>query len=260
MPMSHLICNLSMVPLRAEPSDRAEMCSQILFGEMMTLIAEKGNWLQVSCDFDEYRGWIDYKQCRPVTEAFTEHFRSAPSPAVFELLQIAFNESRKIALPVVLGSTLPGLKGNAFMIDEDQYSYDGQSLMSRISTREAICQTALMYLNAPYLWGGRSPFGIDCSGLVQIVYRIHGFRLHRDAVQQAAQGTQVSFASEAEPGDVAFFENEEGQIIHTGIILQDHKIIHASGRVRIDELDHEGIYNKEQQRYTHKLRLIRSHL
>jgi cell wall-associated NlpC family hydrolase len=152
------------------------------------------------------------------------------------------------------------MKDKRFTIDEDAYSFDGQAFLSGNSTREAIVDTALMYLNSPYLWGGRSPFGIDCSGLVQMVYRIHGYKLLRDAAMQSSQGTQVSFVEAAEPGDVAFFENQEGQIIHTGILLAGGKIIHASGRVRIDDIDHEGIYNRELNKYTHKLRLIKSFL
>jgi cell wall-associated NlpC family hydrolase len=143
-------------------------------------------------------------------------------------------------------------------VDDDQYTYDGQSLRCSNATRGSICDTALLYLNAPYLWGGRSPFGIDCSGLVQMVFRINGFRMKRDASMQAGQGSQVSFADSAEPGDIAFFENEEGIISHTGIVLHGKKIIHASGRVRIDDLDHEGIFNQELKKYTHKLRLIKT--
>jgi gamma-D-glutamyl-L-lysine dipeptidyl-peptidase len=256
--MSSAICNLSMVPLRAEPSDRSEMVSQLLFGELISITEEYGNWLQIKCDFDGYTGWMDYKQCRPVTDEFVEKFKSFPSPVSFELLQIVFNESRHIALPVVLGSTLPNLTNQAFYIDEDRYAYDGQSFKHENITRKFLCETAMLYLHSPYLWGGRSPFGIDCSGLTQMVYRICGYRLHRDAAEQSKQGSIVSFASEAAPGDLAFFDNEEGQIIHVGIILQGHKILHSSGRVKIEDLDHEGIFNVELQKYTHKLRLIKS--
>jgi hypothetical protein len=256
--MSFAICNLSLVPVRNEPTDRAEMVSQLLFGELFHIEKQEGSWLFITCDFDSYQGWIDVKQCRPVSNEFVEIFKSSPSPVSTEFLQIVFNESRKIAIPVVLGSTLPNFINNSFYIDDDKYSFDGPSFLASNVTRERICETAILYLNSPYLWGGRSPFGIDCSGLVQIVYRINGYKLRRDAAQQSTQGGQVSFASEAAPGDLAFFENEEGNIIHTGIILPGNKIIHSSGRVKIDDLDHEGIYSQEFQRYTHKLRLIKS--
>ncbi len=256
--MSYAICNLSQVPLRAEPSDRAEMVSQLLFGELVRLLKQEGSWLRVQCEYDQYEGWIDIKQCRPVSEMYVEKYTSSRSPVSYDLLQIAFNETRKIALPVVLGSTLPALENQKFMLDDDEYSFDGQSYFPDNATRGMICKTSLLYLNSPYLWGGRSPFGIDCSGLVQMVFRMNGYRVPRDASQQALMGESVSFVSEAEPGDVAFFDNEEGAIIHTGIILPNYKIIHASGRVRIDDLDHEGIFNQDLQKYSHHLRTIRS--
>ena len=114
-----------------------------------------------------------------------------------------------------------------------------------------------MYLNAPYLWGGKTPFGIDCSGFTQMVYKLNGFALPRDAYQQAEIGETLSFVEEAEPGDLAFFDDDEGNIIHVGMVLEQGTIIHASGKVRIDALDHQGIYNKELKNYSHKLRLIK---
>jgi len=115
----------------------------------------------------------------------------------------------------------------------------------------------MMYLNAPYLWGGRSPFGIDCSGFTQVIYKLNGFKLPRDASQQATIGETLSFIEESESGDLAFFDNEEGNIIHVGIMLENNNIIHASGKVRIDKIDHQGIFNSETNTYSHRLRLIK---
>jgi gamma-D-glutamyl-L-lysine dipeptidyl-peptidase len=255
--MSAAVCNLSLVPLRAEPAHRAEMVSQLLFGELISIDEEQGDWLHVSCDFDRYQGWLHYKQCRPVSPEYVEKFRSNPSPMCSELLQIVFNESRHIAIPITLGSILPNLSDGFFHIDEDKYKYDGQSFRRASASRKQICDTAYLYLNSPYMWGGRSPFGIDCSGLVQMVYKICGYKLPRDAAQQSCKGSGVSFASQALPGDIAFFDNEEGQIVHTGIILENNRIIHSSGRVRVDNLDHEGIFDHDLKKYTHKLRLIK---
>jgi gamma-D-glutamyl-L-lysine dipeptidyl-peptidase len=112
-------------------------------------------------------------------------------------------------------------------------------------------------LNSPYLWGGKTPFGIDCSGFTQMAYKLAGIKLRRDAWQQAEQGHTINLLEETEPGDLAFFDNDEGNIVHVGIILRDHKIIHAAGKVRIDSIDHYGINNKELKKYTHKLRLIK---
>jgi cell wall-associated NlpC family hydrolase len=119
-----------------------------------------------------------------------------------------------------------------------------------------LIDTAFLYLNSPYLWGGRTPFGIDCSGYSQIVYRMCGVDLPRDASQQAEVGDRLSFIEEATPGDLAFFDNNEGRITHVGILLGDNKIIHASGKVRVDRIDHQGIFNDEMHDYSHHLRLI----
>ena len=115
-----------------------------------------------------------------------------------------------------------------------------------------------MYLNAPYLWGGKTPFGIDCSGFTQMVYRLNGFKLMRDAYEQATQGNALSFIEESSPGDLAFFDNKEGNITHVGIIMENNHIIHAHGKVRIDRLDQTGIYNVDLRTHSHKLRVIKS--
>ena len=123
--------------------------------------------------------------------------------------------------------------------------------------KSEIVHKAFLFLNTPYLWGGKTPFGIDCSGFTQLVYKLCGHTLLRDAKDQATQGEVLSFIEESEPGDLAFFDNEEGVITHVGIIMQDYFIIHASGKVRIDVLDHSGIYNTDTKKHTHKLRVIK---
>ena len=137
------------------------------------------------------------------------------------------------------------------------YEFNGLTTPGFVK-KEKITENALIYLNAPYLWGGRTPLGIDCSGLTQMIYRLQGIDLPRDAYQQAKVGTTLSFIEESEPGDLAFFDNEEGKVIHVGIILKDNHIIHASGKVRIDRIDQQGIFNSEIGNHTHKLRLIKS--
>ena len=137
-----------------------------------------------------------------------------------------------------------------------QHHFEGKSI-SEILPKEHLIETALLYLNTPYLWGGKSPFGIDCSGFTQMVYKLNGYKLLRDASQQATQGEALSFIEESEPGDLAFFDNDEGKITHVGIIMKDNYIIHAHGKVRIDRLDHSGIFNYDVRNHTHKLRVIK---
>ncbi|MBT8272203.1 MAG: C40 family peptidase, partial [Bacteroidia bacterium] len=151
--------------------------------------------------------------------------------------------------PIPLGSSLNGLK--LF-----KHAFDGHKISGK-KKKEHLINTAAMYMNAPYLWGGKTPFGIDCSGFTQMVYKINGYELLRDASQQASQGEALSFIEESEAGDLAFFDNADGDIVHVGIIMKDNYIIHAHGQVRIDRLDHSGIYNMDKRTHTHKLRVIK---
>ena len=159
-----------------------------------------------------------------------------------------------LLIPIPLASSLSFL--NHSEINTVNFDFEGTKI-SGIKPKKELINTAFMYLNAPYLWGGKTPFGIDCSGFTQMVYKLNGYKLLRDASQQAKQGEPLSFIEESEPGDLAFFDNEEGKIIHVGIMMNDNYIIHASGKVRIDRLDHLGIYNVDTGRHTHKLRVIK---
>jgi cell wall-associated NlpC family hydrolase len=158
---------------------------------------------------------------------------------------------------IAIGSTLPFYDNGKFVIGDKQFSHNGLTTNGS-KNKENIVHNAMMFLNAPYLWGGRSPLGIDCSGFTQIAYKLQGIEIPRDAYQQAEIGTTLSFVEESEPGDLAFFDNNEGKITHVGIILKDNFIIHASGKVRIDRIDQQGIFNAEEKKHTHKLRLIKS--
>ncbi|MFI5149954.1 MAG: NlpC/P60 family protein [Bacteroidia bacterium] len=251
------ICHLSLVPCRKEPSDRSEMVTQLLFGEHFTILETAEKWSRIRIAFDEYECWIDNKQflplkinsyntlqtANPIYSTELVHFLSAPDGS---------------ALPILLGSTLPGFSTNKCFIENKEWGYEGQSLVSGTRTeRSRLIETALLYLGAPYLWGGRSPFGIDCSGFTQMVFKLNSKKILRDAWQQSEQGQLLSFPEEAEAGDLAFFDNSEGKIIHTGIILSSNRIIHASGQVRIDRFDHQGIFNTGTGKYSHNLRMLR---
>ena len=154
-----------------------------------------------------------------------------------------------LLLPVVLGSAV--LEAPLL-----PHKFEG-NFNEKTTSKSELINTALLYLNAPYLWGGKTPFGIDCSGLTQMVYKINGYFLKRNAAEQATQGEALSFIEESEPGDLAFFDNDDGVIDHVGLIMKNNYIIHAHGQVRIDRLDHSGIFNTKEKRYTHKLRVIK---
>lgn len=247
------ICNLAVIPLRLEPSDRSEIVSQILFGEHFEILETQKQWRKIKLQFDQYEGWIDEKQIQPISASEFKTLSDLPIVLNGDLVEyISYGNTQ--LLPITLGASVSFLSQAS--INLQQMSFDGLKLEG-IQAKSNLIETAFMYINAPYLWGGKTPFGIDCSGFTQMVYKLNGYALLRDASQQATQGVPLSFIEESEAGDLAFFDNEEGKIIHVGIIMDDNYIIHASGKVRVDRLDHLGIYNAELNKHTHKLRVIK---
>lgn len=247
------ICNLAIIPLRAEASDKSEQVSQLLFGEHFKIIEATAKWSQIELAFDGYIGWIDNKQFQSISEEHYLFLTDAPIVLNADLIEYISTPNNQL-LPIPLGSSLSFLENEE--INTHKFSFDGMKVCGA-KPKSDLVKTAFMYLNAPYLWGGKSPFGIDCSGFTQMVYKLNGHHLLRDASQQATQGEALSFIEESEPGDLAFFDNDEGNIVHVGIMMEDNYIIHASGQVRIDRLDHLGIYNADTNRHTHKLRVIK---
>jgi len=250
------ICNLNSIPLRIEADDTSEMISQILFGEHFTVLETKKQWLYVKLAFDGYRGWIDNKQVEEISNEYFNELQKSNSFFLNELVSYISTNDDKL-IPLTIGVSLPNYNENNFSINNTNYKIDGE-VKKIVLSKKTVVETAFMYLNSPYLWGGKTPFGIDCSGFTQMVYKMNGYKLFRDASQQAKQGEVLSFIEESEPGDLAFFDNDEGNIIHVGIILSNNYIIHASGKVRLDRLDQSGIYNEETNRHTHKLRMIKT--
>lgn len=246
--MQYGICNLSIVPLRFEPSDKTELVSQLLYGDYFKVIEQRKSFSRIRLAFDKYEGWIDKKQYVEITEEQYKGLNKETPVLSYDLIDFVQDESNQL-YPIPLGSLLNGLSIL-------KHTHDGHTVNEQNSKHKLI-ETAFLYINAPYLWGGKTPFGLDCSGFTQMVYKLNGYKLLRDASQQASQGEALSFIEESEPGDLAFFDNIEGDIVHVGIIMKDNYIIHAHGKVRIDRLDHSGIYNAEKREHTHKLRVIK---
>lgn len=245
--------------MRAEPSDKSEMVSQLLLGEHFTIIASEAKWVKIQNVWDNYVGWISNKQFTALTENQFKELNIAMPVMVADIAHVIAHLTTKETMAVVMGSVLPMFNKHAFVMANENYKYEGAiQTVAPKNVRHAIVEASYLYLNSPYLWGGKSPFGIDCSGFTQMVYKLCGQRILRDASQQAQMGNPLSFIEEALPGDLAFFDNEEGKIIHVGIVLKNNKIIHASGCVRIDKLDHQGIYNESTKTYTHNLRVIKN--
>lgn len=246
--MKYGIGNLSIAPLRAEASDKSELVTQLLYGEHFKILEKRKKWSFIQVAFDRYKGWIDNKQFQVIDEETYDTLNNSPLAIASDLVDFVSDASGQLQ-PICLGSHISSVT----YLD---HSFDG-NYVDTPQRKELLINTALMFLNSPYLWGGKTPFGIDCSGFTQTVYKLHGQKLLRDARQQATQGEALSFIEESEAGDLAFFDNDEGNITHVGIIMPDNYIIHAHGKVRIDRLDHSGIYNRDERLHTHRLRVIK---
>ncbi|WP_299247514.1 C40 family peptidase [uncultured Lacinutrix sp.] len=246
--MQYGICNLSIVPLRLEASDTSELVSQVLYGDIFKITEMRKSWCKIRLAFDKYEGWIDTKQLFEIDKEAYDTLHNETPKLSSDLIEFIEDKNQQL-YAVPLGSQLNGLS----LLE---HNFEGEFTQGKKDKSELIT-TAFNYLNTPYLWGGKTPFGIDCSGFTQMVYKMNGYKLLRDASQQATQGEALSFIEESEPGDLAFFDNAEGNIVHVGIIMKDNYIIHAHGKVRIDRLDHSGIYNVDSKIHTHKLRVIK---
>ncbi len=251
------ICNLSVVPLRAEPSDKSELATQLLFGDHFEILERNEKWMLVRVAYDGYEGWIDPKQVEQIDEDSFFKLETAGFICGLKVSQTLITPAGD-TISLLPGSVLPLFDGKFVYINEKAYEFADVATRPDSSTfKKDIAEAASFYLFCPYLWGGKTPFGIDCSGFTQMVFKQFGLKIKRDTWQQAEQGTMVNFLDEANPGDLAFFDNTEGRIIHVGIMLDKHRIIHASGRVRVDRIDNYGIYNEELGRHSHKLRVIK---
>ena len=255
--MNYGICDQAVVPVRIQPGDQQEMCNQLLFGDLVVIKGQVKDWLLIETFDDQYEGWIDQKQISIIkNDLFNELIVSERNYATSLSTEVYNEQNQKLVL--TRGAFLPFYSDGSFLSGNSRYSYSGKvNSSTSIFKPDNLINLAKTYLGSPDLWGGRSPFGIDCSGFVQIVFKMSGLFLPRDASQQVQHGETINFIHEAKTGDLAFFGNEEGVIIHVGILADDTQIIHASGKVRIDAVDHQGIFNTEINKYTHQLRVIK---
>jgi cell wall-associated NlpC family hydrolase len=252
--MSYIISIVPVTPMRAEPSHRSEQVSQILFGEVGIVIETVKDFSKIKCLYDNYEGWCQTSQLENISDA------EANKKSIF--LAPEWNNEISLNNQVVqipFGSSLSLFSNGTFKTDKYEAAYNGAVWNTENGSfiEKNIESLSHKYLNTSYLWGGRSVFGVDCSGFCQVVFKFMNVHLKRDASQQALQGEVVGFLQESKCGDLAFFDNEEGKITHVGIMLDANTIIHSSGKVRIDAIDSAGIINSETGLRTHNLRVIK---
>ncbi len=244
--MRYATSKISQIPVRFSRSEKAEMTNQLLFGEQVEILEEQNNWLLIRSLFDAYEGWIsagfssDFLMFSQIKPEQPQIVVSSPTAQL-----IGVNYQPLISFGSFLSSTDKIAAGTQVIFDPDK------------PTKNALLGYAKALLGVPYLWGGRTVYGMDCSGFIQLIHKVIGIYLPRDASQQALHGTTLNFIEEVQAGDLAFFDNEEGIITHVAMFTDNKHVIHASGYVRLDPIDHQGIYSINQQRYSHKLRILK---
>jgi len=250
--MSFAVCVVPVSPLRSEPSHRSEMVSQQLFGESCNIIETAADhWAKIRCSYEGYEGWC---QDMHVTEISEEEYPKNSSRYTAAVTTEILYKGVPMQLP--FGCSIPTSEALRQRLGIECFA-DTWNPEEALKDAATIRSVAVRFLNTGYLWGGKSIFGIDCSGYTQTVYRYLNIPLLRDAYQQAEQGESIGFLQEAKCGDLAFFDNAAGRITHVGILLNEEEIIHSSGKVRVDRIDAQGIINRETSERTHKLRTIR---
>jgi len=254
--MEYAIVKVPAAPVRRKARHQGEMTNQLLFGDTVKVLKQKGDkWIKVRGLSDGYEGWISKLLLDEVSEKEAKAGIISANVAAEPINTVLINQ---LPMQIPLGASLPALEGSQGKINGLVYQFNGKSInRSEIKPdSSSIKQLVAPWINAPYMWGGKTVFGVDCSGFVQVNFKMLGIDLPRDAWQQAQEGKIVDKLKEAQAGDLAFFDDHD-EIVHVGILLSNDTIIHASGKVRIDRIDKKGIVNSDTGKRTHALRVIK---
>lgn len=258
--MLYGVLSQSITPVRKEPFEHSEMVTQLLFGETFLVLEQHRDWLRVELTHDGYPGWIDVKSSILMDQEEYDLLSIKDALSVASRLFVAKAENDEYPIRLCPGSSLYNYipENGTFSLPGKQYKTFSIPFEPLGNNKlQSIEELAKYFINSPYLWGGRSPYGIDCSGLTQVIFKMVGVSIPRDASQQVFLGQTVEFVSQYRTGDLAFFGNAEGNITHVGIVLNNNHIIHSSGFVRLDKLDQQGIFSVVEKKYTHQLRVVK---
>lgn len=258
--MSYAIALTPVIPMRSAPDEDAEMVSQVLFGEHFKILEERPRWYLIEHAFDGECGWIDWKMATLILDETAMGIEKETLWMVRHPVTDIRRKGDKTPIRISMGTVLPGYDPvkSEFGVEDKRFSIPARSVIEvKPSHLKALLRTAELFLNTSYLWGGRNIFGADCSGFVQVVYRLNGINLPRNARQQIAFGDPVESFEAVYPGDLAFFAKAGGKITHVGIVLTPDTIIHCSGDVHIDKLTAEGIWSDKLQCFTHGAPILR---
>ena len=251
----------SVVPVRTEPREGAEQSTQILFGELCSILEQKPRWNRVKLNLDGQEGWVDAKMITPMSDEEYRTYSKALSSAATVVFPMAYavSENNGQTIPLTAGTRLTNYKDGRFEVLGVGFRIDPN--MVRVQAlemnQENLLQAVRFFLNIPYLWGGKNAMGMDCSGFTQTVMGLFGKYLLRNASEQVTQGEAIASLGEAQAGDLVFFDHEDGKISHVGIVIDSERVIHCSGRVKVEKLDESGIFSAERGEYTHHLVAIR---
>lgn len=259
----------SLVPVRTEPQESAEMSTQMLFGEVCTVLSEQPRWSYIRLLQDGQEGWADAKMIAPLAEREEKQLNEAPYALVVFPMAYAVSENNGQTIPLTAGTRLYNYKDGRFEMLGVGFRIDPSMVIEQTLplNEQNLLQTVRFFLNIPYLWGGKNAMGMDCSGFTQTVLSLFGRTLLRNASQQAVQGEPVESLQNVQAGDLAFFckpDSESKSVTHVGILIDSARIIHCSGRVKVEKIDPQGIFSVEQAdaahpqgQYTHMLLNIR---
>lgn len=265
----------SIIPVRSNPQESSEQQTQILFGETCTIIEQKPRWNRVKLDSDGQEGWVDSKMVTPMAKKEYNTYKKDYEQAALVAYPMAYaiSENNGQTIPLTAGTRLTKYNNGSFSVLGVRFRIDPAMVLANYLTfdEQHLIQVLRFFLNVPYLWGGKNAMGMDCSGFTQVIMSLFGKKLLRNASQQATQGRTITTLKNAKAGDLVFFDHfdnentqKERKITHVGILLDAERVIHCSGRVKVEKIDQKGILSREYTSntnkegiYTHRLLAIK---